>query len=163
MQIPLVAVLTHPTIVELDALISHARASGTFDSLPKAKDLTLSAAQQRLWFLDEFIPNRSAYNIPLARRIRGTVDMEALQKALAAVSMRHATLRSSFSAQEDGAAVIAQTNAPRFSFQLLAALDESQAMAMANEEAGRQFRLAERAAGARAGDFAGQRGSHPGA
>ncbi len=119
-QIPLVAVLLHPTIGELDEIIGRAAQQGANTGLPKAKTLTLSAAQQRLWFLDQFIPNRATYNIPLARRIQGRLDFEALQRALAAVSLRHATLRSSFPAR-DGAATISQTDEPHYFFQHLQA------------------------------------------
>jgi amino acid adenylation domain-containing protein/FkbH-like protein/non-ribosomal peptide synthase protein (TIGR01720 family) len=141
-QIPLIAVLSHPTIVELDELIGRARKAGALDSLPKAKELTLSAAQQRLWFLDQFIPNRAAYNIPLARRIHGKLDLKALQRALGTVTMRHATLRSSFSAQ-DGAAAIAQVESPKVFFQHVTTSSEGEALKLAGEEAARQFNLAE--------------------
>ena len=141
-QIPLIAVLSHPTIVELDELLRRARKAGALDSLPKAKELTLSAAQQRLWFLDQFIPNRAAYNIPLARRIRGRIDLKALERALAAVTMRHATLRSSLSAQ-DGAAAIAQVETPRIFFQNATTSSEAEALKLASDEAARQFNLAE--------------------
>jgi amino acid adenylation domain-containing protein/FkbH-like protein/non-ribosomal peptide synthase protein (TIGR01720 family) len=141
-QIPLVSVLLHPTIVELDELIGGAKAQGAFGSIGHAKELTLSAAQQRLWFLDEFIPYRPAYNIPLARRIKGTLDQAALQQALAAVSMRHATLRSSFTAL-NGAAAMQQTNTPRFFFQHFQAGTEEEASELANDAARHAFKLSE--------------------
>jgi amino acid adenylation domain-containing protein/FkbH-like protein/non-ribosomal peptide synthase protein (TIGR01720 family) len=141
-KIPLVAVLLHPTIVELDELISRAAQQGSTASLPKAKHLTLSAAQQRLWFLDQFVPNRATYNIPLARRIQGPLDPQALQKALAEVTLRHATLRSSFPAQ-DGAAALRQTDAPRYFFQHLSAASETEAVKLANEESRHPFHIAE--------------------
>src|SRR3984893_3718860 len=140
-QIPLIAVLSSPTIVELDEVIGRARQTGALQSLPKAEELTLSAAQQRLWFLDQFIPNRAAYNIPLARRIQGPLDLEVLQKALAEVTRRHATLRSSFSAQ-DGSAAIQQSRVPKVFLQSLPASSEAAAIALANEEASRPIHLA---------------------
>ena len=140
-QVPLIAVLSNPTIIELDALIDQARGTGDM-TLPKAKELTLSAAQQRLWFLDQFIPNRAAYNIPLARRIQGPLDIEILRKALASVMLRHATLRSTFSAHE-GSAVIKQSEGPKVFVQALAAKSEAEALRLANEEAGRTFELSE--------------------
>ena len=141
-HIPLMAVLSHPTIVELDDLISRAKQSGAQASLPKAKEVTLSAAQQRLWFLDQFIPYRAAYNIPLARRIRGPLNIDALKKALGDVTMRHATLRSAFSAQ-DGAAAVQQSNAARFSFQQVSAATEVEAIKLAHAEASRPFSLSD--------------------
>jgi amino acid adenylation domain-containing protein/FkbH-like protein/non-ribosomal peptide synthase protein (TIGR01720 family) len=140
-RVPLIAVLSNPTIIELDALIDQARGAGDI-TLPKAKELTLSAAQQRLWFLDQFIPNRAAYNIPLARRIQGPLDIEILRKALGSVMLRHATLRSTFSAQE-GSAVIRQSEVPKVFVQALAAKSEAEALRLANEEASRTFEPSE--------------------
>ncbi|MDP9340427.1 MAG: amino acid adenylation domain-containing protein [Acidobacteriota bacterium] len=141
-HIPLNAVLAHPTIVELNELIGRATQSGAPVSLPKAKVLTLSAAQQRLWFLDQFIPYRSAYNIPLARRINGPLDVNALEKALGEVTERHATLRSSFGAQ-DGAAAVQQSSAAKFFFQQVSASTEGEALKLAAEEAGKPFHLSD--------------------
>ncbi|MEQ1474689.1 MAG: condensation domain-containing protein, partial [Candidatus Acidiferrum sp.] len=141
-HIPLMAVLTQPTLVELDELIGRAKQSGAPASLPKAKAVSLSAAQQRLWFLDQFIPYRAAYNIPLARRIRGPLDIEALKRALGVVTLRHATLRSSFSAHQ-GAAAITQTIAAKFFFQQVSATNETEALELADAEASRQFDLSD--------------------
>ncbi len=56
----------------------------------------LSFAQLRLWFLDQFEPNSSIYNIPQALRLRGPVSLEILQKALELLTVRHETLRTTF-------------------------------------------------------------------
>jgi hypothetical protein len=58
----------------------------------------LSAAQERFWFLDQFIPNRSAYNIPVAQKIHGDLNRDALREALRRVVLRHEALRSLFGA-----------------------------------------------------------------
>src|SRR6202011_1644781 len=58
--------------------------------------LALSFAQQRLWFLDQLAPNNCVYNVPMAVRVRGTLDVEALRQALDAIVARHAVLRSTF-------------------------------------------------------------------
>jgi amino acid adenylation domain-containing protein len=57
---------------------------------------SLSFAQQRLWFLDQLEPNSALYNIPKAVRLAGLLNIEALEKSLAAVVERHEALRTMF-------------------------------------------------------------------
>jgi amino acid adenylation domain-containing protein len=73
------------------------RQSGGIEHLQDMKrDLPLSFAQQRLWFLDQLIPGNSAYNLPAAVRLQGTLDAEALRASLSEVVKRHEVLRTSF-------------------------------------------------------------------
>jgi len=54
----------------------------------------LSFAQERLWFLDQFHPGNSAYNLPLSIPLSGPLDLEALTKALNEIIRRHEVLRT---------------------------------------------------------------------
>ena len=63
----------------------------------------LSYAQEVLWLLDRATPGLTAYNTPLARRIRGDIDVPALERALSALVARHEALRTVFTANGDGA------------------------------------------------------------
>jgi len=56
----------------------------------------LSYAQQRLWFLDQFEPNSAFYNVPSAIRLRGSLDVDALENSLNDVIIRHEVLRAKF-------------------------------------------------------------------
>ncbi|UWF47458.1 amino acid adenylation domain-containing protein [Pseudomonas sp. N3-W] len=58
--------------------------------------LPLSFSQQRLWFLAQMGAANSAYNIPAGLTLRGALNVEALQRALARIVERHETLRSRF-------------------------------------------------------------------
>ncbi|MBI4662223.1 MAG: amino acid adenylation domain-containing protein [Verrucomicrobia bacterium] len=58
----------------------------------------LSYAQQRLWFLDQLEPDRCLYNLPLALRLLGPLDVRALRQALQEIVNRHESLRTSFAA-----------------------------------------------------------------
>ncbi|WP_157036479.1 non-ribosomal peptide synthetase, partial [Streptomonospora alba] len=64
----------------------------------------LSYAQERLWFLDRLHGPGAAYNVPLAFRLRGTVDTGALAAALRDVVLRHAILRTVYTPGGTGAA-----------------------------------------------------------
>ncbi|MEE1756674.1 amino acid adenylation domain-containing protein, partial [Streptomyces sp. SP18CS02] len=56
----------------------------------------LSHAQQRLWFLDQAEEPNASYNVPLALRLRGPLDADALRRAVADVMTRHEALRTVF-------------------------------------------------------------------
>jgi amino acid adenylation domain-containing protein len=57
--------------------------------------LPTSYAQQGLWFIDQYEPGSSLYNIQAAWRLRGELDVHALQRALHEIVRRHETLRTS--------------------------------------------------------------------
>lgn len=63
------------------------------------QSLPLSFAQQRLWFLDQLQPNSPAYNMPLAFRLDGALDLQAFEQSLNAVVARHEILRTCFPMQ----------------------------------------------------------------
>src|SRR5262245_23642325 len=56
----------------------------------------LSFSQQRLWFLDQFEPGNPTYNLMLAARLTGRLDMRAFQLTFNEIVRRHETLRTSF-------------------------------------------------------------------
>ena len=62
--------------------------------------LPLALAQQPLWFLQRLDPSSSAYNVPLAMTLSGTLDAGRLRRALEAVVERHEALRTTFESIE---------------------------------------------------------------
>ncbi len=89
--------------------------------------LPLSFSQQRLWFLDQLEPGNLFYNIPMAVRLRGKLDLSVLERSLSEVVRRQASLRTTF-AEKDGQPV--QVIAPQAYVPLpvtdLLGLEESQ-------------------------------------
>ncbi|NOJ91950.1 amino acid adenylation domain-containing protein, partial [Corallococcus coralloides] len=66
----------------------------------REQPLPLSFAQQRLWFIDQLEPGSPLYNVPLAVRLEGALDVAVLQRALDALVSRHEALRTTFTAHE---------------------------------------------------------------
>ncbi|KEZ24735.1 MULTISPECIES: amino acid adenylation domain-containing protein [Pseudomonas syringae group genomosp. 2] len=64
--------------------------------------IPLSYAQQRMLFLWQMEPGNAAYNVPMAVRLNGPLDRQALSAALDRLVPRHETLRTRF-VSEDGA------------------------------------------------------------
>lgn len=62
--------------------------------VPRDGGLQLSFSQQRLWFLYQLEPSTSAYNIPTAVRLSGSLDTDALRRTLNELVRRHEILRT---------------------------------------------------------------------
>ncbi|MEE8585160.1 MAG: amino acid adenylation domain-containing protein, partial [Acidobacteriota bacterium] len=102
-ELPLRAMFEAPTLSALAGRIDEARgASGQEKALPplvavpRREDAPLSFAQQRLWILDQLEPGTALYNIPAALRLKGPLELAAVQAALDGVVSRHETLRTTF-------------------------------------------------------------------
>ncbi|MBV9788201.1 MAG: amino acid adenylation domain-containing protein, partial [Chloroflexi bacterium] len=62
----------------------------------------VSFTQQRLWFLDQLVPDSPAYTICFAMRLDGQLDETALLHSLNEIVRRHEALRTTFTQAEDG-------------------------------------------------------------
>jgi amino acid adenylation domain-containing protein len=65
-------------------------------ALPPDAGYPLSSAQRRLWFLHQLEPESTAYNVLLAFRLNGVLDVVALERSLNEIVQRHAVLRTRF-------------------------------------------------------------------
>src|SRR5262245_11653353 len=70
-----------------------------------ARSFPLSFAQRRPWFLDQMVPGLAAYNVPLAARLSGSLDVDAFAQSLNDLVRRHDVLRTTFAAGSDGVPV----------------------------------------------------------
>jgi amino acid adenylation domain-containing protein len=99
-DLPLRSLLEHPTVAGLAAQLARATRTNIPPLQPVPRDgqqPRLSFAQERLWFLSRYEAEASLYNVPVALKLRGPLNRQALLAALQEIVARHETLRSSFS------------------------------------------------------------------
>jgi amino acid adenylation domain-containing protein/thioester reductase-like protein len=114
-ELPLRSLFAAPTIAELAQLIQQLQQQDIEIAAPSIlrrannAELRLSFAQQRLWFLDQFEPNSSFYNIPFGLRLVGTVNVATLEQSLVEIIHRHEALRTNFVTVDGQATQIIQT------------------------------------------------------
>jgi len=110
MDAPLRILFESPTVAALAGRIRQERNKQTRLDLPqiikseRKGPRLLSFAQQRLWFIHQLDPDSSSYNIPIAVRLTGPVDAEALRWSFQEILRRHEILRTRFP-EKNGAAV----------------------------------------------------------
>jgi amino acid adenylation domain-containing protein len=100
-EVPLHSFFENPVIAELakevEALgLAPQPAAPPMLPVSRERDLPLSFAQQRLWFLDQLEPGSAAYNISGAIRLAGRLDTDALAQSLSEIIRRHEALRTTF-------------------------------------------------------------------
>jgi len=101
-EVPLRAVFETPTVAGLSRSIEVERGGGRSAQLPTltAADrngpLPLSFAQQRLWFIEQLERESVAYNVPVAMRITGPLNLPVLEQAFTEIVRRHESLRTIF-------------------------------------------------------------------
>jgi len=101
-ELPLKDLFEAPTVASLILKIEQARLQSDgleippLRKFPREGELPLSFAQQRLWFLDQLSPDSPFYNIPAAVRVKGDLNIEALEKSLQEIIRRHEILRTVF-------------------------------------------------------------------
>ncbi|HEX8191249.1 MAG TPA: amino acid adenylation domain-containing protein, partial [Pyrinomonadaceae bacterium] len=74
--------------------------------------MPLSYAQQRLWFLDQLEPGNTTFNIPVALRLEGALDLAALERTFSEVVRRHEVLRTRFAVVEGRPVQVVEEAAP---------------------------------------------------
>ncbi|HEX8243290.1 MAG TPA: condensation domain-containing protein, partial [Longimicrobium sp.] len=104
-ELPLRAVFEHPTLAalaeDIDARrqpepepLSHSRTLAPSHLGEAEKIYPVSFAQRRLWLLDQLEPGGVAYNLAGGIRLRGRLDVQALERAVGELVRRHETLRT---------------------------------------------------------------------
>ncbi|WP_422404059.1 amino acid adenylation domain-containing protein, partial [Pseudomonas sp. GZD-209] len=98
LDVALRSLFEHDTLEAFVAGLQQPVADSSPALLPRAADapLVLSYAQERQWFLWQLDPHSAAYHVPCALRLRGPLQVDALQQAFAALVQRHESLRTTF-------------------------------------------------------------------
>ena len=152
-ELPLRHLFEFPTVAGLATSVAEVRLGQRLEVprlVPVSRDKaqSLSFAQQRLWFLNQFEPNSPFYHIAKAVRLTGTLNVEAFRRSLDTILVRHEVLRTTFvSADGKAVQVIAENPSLEISeFDLRerpAGDREIETKRLLREEAQRPFNLAE--------------------
>ncbi|HEV2706445.1 MAG TPA: condensation domain-containing protein, partial [Pyrinomonadaceae bacterium] len=151
-ELPLRSLFETPTVAGLASRVEEARRQRSHSKTEKIEPvsrrgaLPLSFAQERLWFWEQLQPFTPTYNLSAAFRLRGELDVAALEQSFNEIVRRHEVLRTSFT---DGEGVPGQFIAPHVTLKLkvvdLSGLPEDErereARRVVGEEGARPFEL----------------------
>lgn len=92
-----------PSVAGVAAAISRLQQQGGQQLRPalvaragEENSLPLSFQQERLWYLQQLVPQSNAYHMPLAMLVTGELDISALGKAFLQLIAKHESLRTNF-------------------------------------------------------------------
>ena len=101
-EVPLSRLFESPTVASCAANVEELIADNkgvlykSIETAPRDIPLPLSFAQQRLWFLDQMESGSAFYNISGVVRLRGQLNVVALEQSFGEIVRRHETLRTRF-------------------------------------------------------------------
>lgn len=153
-DLPLRSLFEAPTVRHTAAVIDRVLLDSTQNQLPpvvridRAGKLPLSFVQQQLWLLDQLDPGTPAYNMPVALRIAGALDVAAFEQAFRQVIARHETLRTNFIVQNGEPVAVIRGDAQWHFDQVdLSSLDalaqDARVQAIATQQTEQGFNLAQ--------------------
>ncbi|MET8775203.1 amino acid adenylation domain-containing protein [Nocardia sp. NPDC004654] len=99
-EIPVRLLFEAPTVAALAARVEQHSGAGRqrppLIAGPRPDLVPLAPAQQRMWFFNQYDTGSGAYNVPIAIRLRGELNVEALRSAMVDVLRRHESLRTRY-------------------------------------------------------------------
>ena len=135
-DLPLRSLFEAPTIAGLSEHVAAAfhasklRRQSPLCRCSRDQALPLAFSQERMWLVHQLQPESSAYNIPVAIRLQGLLDVRAMEDALDELVARHEILRTTI-ATVNGRPV--QRIAPKLDLTL--AIADLSSLAFAEREA----------------------------
>ncbi len=106
LQVPLAEIFKSSTIRRLAHFIEtasreHRQVYTSVEPAPEMQSYPLSAAQKRLYILYRMEPDSTGYNMPMAFKIEGSLDILRLENAFRMLIERHESFRTSFHMEGD--------------------------------------------------------------
>ena len=101
-EMPLLAFFAAPTVESMAGWLDAAprpeaqSAAPPLAAQPRTREMPLSFAQQRMWFLAQLEEDQSPYVRPAAYRLRGPLDVARLRHGLDRIVERHEALRTAY-------------------------------------------------------------------
>jgi amino acid adenylation domain-containing protein len=99
-NVSLAKFMDNPTIGDLSRIIeSEKKETETKEDKSYTIDLSripLSASQKRIWILSNVSKGNPSYNVPIAYRLKGTIDIDTFKRSIVAVMNRHTITFASF-------------------------------------------------------------------
>ncbi|MFA7060905.1 MAG: amino acid adenylation domain-containing protein [Pedobacter sp.] len=100
-EIPLTLIFQNPTPATFAAALGGGTvAEQELTPLAGQPWYEVSSGQRRLWMLQRMAPGSSTYNMPVALKMEGFVDLVVLRKSFADLAFRHEALRTIFPEQD---------------------------------------------------------------
>jgi amino acid adenylation domain-containing protein len=141
-ELPVTGLFEAPTVEQLASILQNtAKAELSPRPWSRGGALPVSFAQERLWFLHQLEPETDAYNMPAALRIKGRLDIPALERAFNHVIARHEMLRARFAVTERLAQTLSTDFRLGLQLQKLASASEGDLHRALSEESRRPFDL----------------------
>ncbi|GLV53931.1 hypothetical protein KDH_07820 [Dictyobacter sp. S3.2.2.5] len=88
------------TLIESQQQITSQQVPPAIEPVKRDPQLPLSFSQQRLWFMDQLAHESATYNLCVAIRLSGQVDIAGLEYSLQTIVQRHEALRTVFRATQ---------------------------------------------------------------
>ncbi len=109
LHVSLIGFFEEPTVADIASRLSAldptegpATPDPAIPKAPRDGDLPLSFAQLGIWFSSQLDPQSAAYNVTMAVRLEGSLDVKALAWSLNAIAARHEILRTTFPSVDGG-------------------------------------------------------------
>ncbi|EQB89765.1 hypothetical protein M918_18990 [Clostridium sp. BL8] len=122
-EVPLKELFKMPTIKELSQYIKNAEESpySKIEKVEEKEYYEASSAQKRMYMLQQFDKNSTAYNMPVAFELKGEVDKWRVEEAFKKLVKRHEALRTYF---QSNSSEIVQKVQKNYTFELMSKKEE---------------------------------------